>query len=71
MPEAQLYRCPRCGRTDAIVITAEIEVLLVQESADEFHTKVWDEEGQEWHDDSPARCRECRYSGSLSSFDPE
>jgi len=58
-------RCPKCGSTDEIDISAPIWARVTDDGTD---TDLSKNDGHEWHDDSPARCAACGHSGKVGDF---
>jgi hypothetical protein len=67
---------PQCGNTDNLIITALVEVRVIQCEEDVFHeegdyeTEPIDAE-HEFSDDSPMRCGACGNKGKVMDFDME
>lgn len=58
-------RCPKCGNTDEIDVSARIWARLTEEGTD---TDLAKDGHHEWDDDSPARCAACSHSGKVTDF---
>ena len=54
--------CPGCGRSDTIIATIEQEVELRADTTE----RIDDDHG--WRDDSPCRCNDCDYAGTVADF---
>ena len=58
-------RCPKCGSTDEIDVSAPIWARLTDDGTD---SDLAQNGGHEWDDDSPARCAACCHSGKVGEF---
>jgi hypothetical protein len=58
-------RCPKCGNSEEIDISAPIWARLTDDGTD---TDLSENGGHEWDDDSPARCAACTHSGKVGDF---
>ena len=58
-------RCPKCGNSEEIDISAPIWARITEDGTD---TDLSDNGGHEWDDDSPARCAACTHSGKVGDF---
>lgn len=64
-----MYKCPYCGETDCIDITAMVDVRLVQ-ADDCFETDADEaqDRSHDWDENSPARCAACLNRGKVGDF---
>lgn len=60
-------RCPKCGKTDEIDVSAPIWARVTEDGTD---SDLSANGGHEWNDDSPARCAACCHSGKVREFQP-
>jgi hypothetical protein len=58
-------RCPKCGNTDEIDVSASVWTRLTDEGTD---TDLAKDCGHEWGDDSSARCAACGHFGKVTGF---
>ena len=58
-------RCPKCGNSDEIDISAPIWARVTDDGTD---TDLSANGGHEWDDDSPARCAACCHSAKVADF---
>ena len=58
-------RCPKCGSTDEIDVSASIWARVTHDGTDPNSSKDGD---HEWGDDSPARCAACGHFGKVTGF---
>jgi hypothetical protein len=58
-------RCPKCGNSDEIDVSASIWARVTDQGTDPDLAK---DGSHEWDDDSPARCAACGHSGKMTSF---
>jgi hypothetical protein len=58
-------RCPKCGNSEEIDISAPVWARITNDGTD---TDLSVNGGHEWDDDSPARCAACCHSGKVGDF---
>ena len=58
-------RCPKCGNSEEIDISAPVWARITNDGTD---TDLSANGGHEWDDDSPARCAACCHSGKVGDF---
>jgi hypothetical protein len=58
-------RCPKCGNSDQIEVSASIWARVTDDGTD---TDLSKKSSHEWDDDSPARCAACSHSGKVTDF---
>jgi hypothetical protein len=58
-------RCPKCGSSDEIDVSAHIWARITEEGTD---TDLAKDGNHEWDDDSHARCAACSHSGKVTDF---
>ena len=58
-------RCPKCGNSEEIDISAPVWARITNDGTD---TDLSENGGHEWDDDSPARCAACCHSGKVRDF---
>jgi hypothetical protein len=58
-------RCPKCGNSEEIDISAPIWARITEDGTD---SDLSANGGHEWDDDSPARCAACTHSGKVGDF---
>ena len=58
-------RCPKCGNTDEIDVSASVWARVTDEGTD---TDLAKDGGHEWGDDSSARCAACGHFGKVTGF---
>jgi hypothetical protein len=58
-------RCPKCGNSEEIDISAPVWARITNDGTD---TDLSENGGHEWDDDSPARCAACCHSGKVGDF---
>jgi hypothetical protein len=58
-------RCPKCGSTDQIEVSASIWARVTNDGTD---TDLSKKSRHEWGDDSPARCAACGHFGKVTGF---
>jgi hypothetical protein len=61
------FRCPECGRDDAIVVAATVWARLGPDGSD---IGLFENEAHEWDLRSMARCDACDFQARLVSFTP-
>lgn len=62
-------RCPECGASDQLDITATVTVRLTADGTDEDQAHNGGT-GHEWHNESPCTCHACDYDGTVAEFEP-
>jgi hypothetical protein len=62
------YRCPTCGNTDQIDISAEVWVRITLDGTD---ADTSGDGSHLWDHDSPAICGACGHHGPVADFDPD
>ena len=58
-------RCPKCGSTEEIDVSASIWARVTKDGTDPDLSK---DGTHDWGDDSPACCAACRHSGKVTDF---
>jgi hypothetical protein len=58
-------RCPKCGNTDEIDVSASVWARVTEDGTD---TDLAKDGGHEWGDDSSARCAACGHFGKITGF---
>jgi hypothetical protein len=58
-------RCPKCGNTHEIDVSASIWARITEDGTD---TDLAKDGGHEWDNDSPARCAACAHSSKVIDF---
>jgi hypothetical protein len=58
-------RCPKCGNSDQIDVSASIWARVTNDGTD---TDLSKDGSHEWDDDSPARCAACGHFGKVTGF---
>jgi hypothetical protein len=58
-------RCPKCGNSEEIDISAPVWARITNDGTD---TDLSENGGHEWDHDSPARCAACCHSGKVEDF---
>lgn len=68
--ENPTYRCPQCGSTGHLEVSARIWVRLDQSDPDNLQTDEFDthNDGHEWDETSTAICTQCQWTGIVEAL---